>query len=873
MPKPLRSKKPAAKPTSKPSRKLDIPADDPSPAPTSPAPGGAAVAPGASPILGKSPQQPSEEPAQAAPGVTPDMLLTAPDTPDKRPEVPPSVIARVKEWWAETDNLVQRANALWEFREANKILFPARFNVNDPRRGQTPQELRSGKDDRRVQHPIIYRDSLQITAMTVPDDLTFTFLPVEQVPAPLNPLTAMIPVLTQGAASGAAAPIVAGQPPVSENIDPTVSRFSKTMWITLDNLLNEAEWIKKVQAWVQDSSIFPCAVLKFCFRRDYRNAYLSETPLNRDETDNLARLEALIVRYSKKEFDENSADYEKMKQLVAALKAKAEIERWWGIELTLVSMDAFGIMEDATDLVSIYDASAMFHDALKSGEEILAQFPYTEGEDGNSYGILPDELNQAVPWDQRSASTDPNSRNRISRNRQLTTPRATPANVATAQGKSVDPKKLKYLVREIWSKKDRTVYVLVRGIDHYIARYIPRATSKRWYPFAVLAPNRVPCEVYGCSDLEMKKDIQRRIHRKRSDEEKARFLAQRRYLYNSALADEKEMLKIQDIPPGQFRGANLGAQGKLTDIVMPLEHTFDPKCYDTTLDERDKDIMGAIPQQALGATGVANYATEVQVAAQGSAVALQQRQAVVRREVEGLLTCLAEILLQELTPDEVRSIAGPFAVWPEIYDANEALQLVEDAKNRARQAVMPNVMALIAQQAAGGVPISVQEIQRNIDTLAAPVWQDEMSARFGAQEPMTRDALYRRLKIKVKSSLTSSLDRQSRIQNLSLLAGAVQQLGVAAQASMVAFNPRPALKMGARLLGEEDSLDEMFPAVPPAQAAAAATPGAQSTPGSGTPAVGDSGQDSRNQGGAPQTEPGEAKAARATDAAANRPVA
>ena len=479
----------------------------------------------------------------------------------------------------------------------------------------------------------------------------------------------------------------------------------------------------------------------------------------------------------------------------------------------------------------------MFHDALQTGEEILKNNPYIEFPDGSSEGVLEAELSQAIPWDQRNATTDPNSRNRISRFRQLTTPRATPANVASAQGQSVDPKKLKFMVREIWCKRDRTVYTLIKGIDHFIKTWVPQKTSSRWYPFAYYAPGRVPGEIYGCSDLELKKDIQKRIHRKRSDEEKARWLSIRRYVYNKALVDEKEIGKVQDIPPGQFKGANFGPGVKLSDVIMPVEQPFDPVSFDTSVDERDKDMMGALPVQALGTTGVANFATEANIAAQGASIAVQFRQAQVRREIEGMLTCLAEILQQEMTPDEVRMIAGPFSVWPELYDEREAEAVVQEAKGRAAQMVAPQVMQQILQermvmQASGISPpmVDPNELRARVEALSTPLWQQEMLTRFGASEPVTRESLFRRLKIKVKSSLTSSLDRGQRIQSLSLLAQSTMQLAQAAQVSAIPFNARAFLQIGAKLVGEDEQLDQIFPAAPPVQMAAQ---GAQQAVGNG----------------------------------------
>ena len=804
-----------------------------------------------------------------------------------RPDVPQRIQGAVKQWWIDTDNLVQRANALWEFREANKVLFPARFNPNDPRRGQTPFELRSGRDDRRVQTPYIFRDSLQSTAMTVPDDTTFTWTPVEQVKAPTPPAAAMVPTMAM-AAGAPPPPMTAMLPPVSANPDPQTETFGQTLKIVQARLLNEVLWLRKVQAWVQDATCFPCSVIKYGFWRDYRTSYLTETPPTKDQSDSVARLEGLITQHANGDFNSDSDKYQEILQLAASLQNNAEVMRWFGIDITLVPMDAFGVSEDAADLVSIYDASWMFNDILMTGQELLAKHPFKELEDGTTEGLLPDELEQATPWDQRSASTDPNSRNRISRNKQLTTPRATPANAATASSMSVDPKKLKFMVREVWCKRDRTVYVIVRGIDHFIRRYIPQKTSQRWYPFAILAPNRVPGEVYGASDLELKKDIVKRILRKRSDEETARWLHLRRYVYNKGDVDEKEIAKVQDIPPGQFKGITLPPGTKLEDAVLPVEQPFTPESFDTQLDERDKDMMSALPVQALGTTGQAKFSSEVQVAAQGATIALQFRQAQVRREIEGFLQALAEILLQELTPDEVRDLAGPFAFWPELYDEREAAQIKLQARDRARKTVLPMVLTQLLQEAQAQAQVSgtppaqpdPREIMLRADMLAAPVWQAELQQTYGAAEPATRESIFRRLSVKVKSTLTSTLDRQQRIQSLSLLAQSTMQLAQAAQMSALPFDPRAFLEIGAKLVGEEENLDRIFPAVDPVQRAAQQVVQAASTPpggedkgkdgppqqppaagGAGGPPGRPGGQSPQNQGQAPQHGPDKVAAA------------
>lgn len=760
----------------------------------------------------------------------------AKDTP--RAEIPQATRAQVSDWWAQTENLPQRQNALWEYREANKTLFPARFDVNDRNRGRTPIELEDGKGKRRVRIARIYRDSLQTSALTVPDDLDWRWGPSPQATPP-EQLTGV---------------------PQTMALDPVTPVFGKTLTIVQRMLLDEASFLKKAKAWVQDASLFPIAVLKFCFRREFATTYLGSTQPDRDTTDAMARLEALVQQYAMKEFDDNDARFATMLDLVKSLQANARLTRWFGHEITLLSMDQFGISEDARDLVDIYDAQYMFEDCLVTGEQLLTRFPYgpTPDDRGNTFGVREDELGKATPWDTENPSTDPLGKN-TTRGRGASVPKPSGLS-AMSKTRSMDPKRSKYLVRTVWSKKDRTVYTMLKGLDHYLEVHIPQKTSERWYPFAVLAPNRVPAEVYGIADLELKREIQARINRKRSDEEKARWLSLDRLIYNTQMIDSKEIVKISDIPPGQARGINLGSSSvKITDAIMTFAYQFKPEAFDTAKDERDMDMMGALPIQALGQTGTANYAAEVEVAAQGAAAAVKQRQAIVRYELEGLLHASAQVLLQELTPEEAQKIAGPFAVWPVLYDEAEAAKIIDAAKAAAQQQVAPQVMAGVVQSTMSGLPIDPKAIQAQLEQAAAPLWQGTIVNQYGSTEPLTRDSIYRRMKVSVTSTLQSTLDRQSRIQSVSLLAQAVLGMSQAALASGTPFNPRALLKKGAELLEVTDDFDEMFPAVSPLDLAAAQAGGPTGAPGTGgvepggQPADGD---EAAAPGGGPPTAQG-----------------
>lgn len=731
-------------------------------------------------------------------------------TPTTRPEVPQDLRANVTRWFERTDNLKQRETAKHFYNEAHKAMFPAAFNPNNPARGMQQAEAVTGEDTRRVEIPRLFRDGLQSAAMSVPDDLTFKFVPSPVVEPP--------PELSEMAAQMGLLPTAPGAASVIGN-DPMVAHYGRSMTCIENALVAEANFIPKMQAWVQDSGYFPASIIKFNFRRDYTTMPASANTADRDSTDGMARMQALISMYAAKQFSADSAEMRELKNLMSSLAGKARTKRYYGIEINLVPMDSFGMSEDGMDLVDIYDAAFMFEDCVMTGNDLLAHFPYTVGQNGETFGILPDELGSCTPYTATDGATFRNGSDRLTSGRMRNTPTVRqPSNLSMKDG--TDPRASKYFVRTIYSKQDRTIYTLVRGLNHYIKVEIPTKTCARWYQFGIIAPNRIPTEVYQAADLRLKMDIMRRINRKRSDEEKARWLAIERYIYNTAGdMDAKEVVKIGDIPPGHFKGINFGSPtAKPSDNIFPVAHKFDPAAYDTSKDERDLDMMGAMPAQALGATNGAGFATEANIAAQGSSIMSHHRQKCVQREIDGFLTAIGEVIAQELTAEEARAIGGAYTFFPEVYGDGEVEQILQQAKEAAAGQVYQQVLdSAIMQAQTTGVPPDERAIQAQLDALVAPIVQAQMLETYGMPEPVSRESLHRRMRIQIKSSFNANLEKQNNILMFQQLAGALLQMSQTAQLAGVPFDIRPILREMATLVGGSSVIDEAFPNVPAAQ--------------------------------------------------------
>jgi hypothetical protein len=81
-----------------------------------------------------------------------------------------------------------------------------------------------------------------------------------------------------------------------------------------------------------------------------------------------------------------------------------------------------------------------------------------------------------------------------------------------------------------------------------------------------------------------------------------------------------------------------------------------------------------------------------------------------------------------------------------------------------------------------------------------------MVQKFGCPEPMTREALYRRLKVQVKVSMNNKADQQGRVSMVLSTLEQLTQLGM----TRSDFNMEPLARMLTSLMGEDDEAETIF---------------------------------------------------------------
>lgn len=674
-----------------------------------------------------------------------------------RPQVPGRIRSRTEALWKETNNVPDFDRAVAAWRECQKSMYPAWFDRTDVFRGLQPQELNTRENDRKVRVNYAYRGILQAVAMLVPDDHDFEWEPIPQVGEDTN------------------AP------------NPVLLRFCETIKAETKAHLGEIRWQDILKGYAQDSLAFRIACLKITYDTAFIGSPISSLPDDKDQQHNVQRLRVLVEDYARRVFTQQDGRFEEMLELKDSLGVEGELESWAGIKVENIPLDCVRFSSLVRDIDRIHMAPWISHDVLMSGDDLRAKFPYSLNEDGITWeGIHPDDI-------LRLTQGQGGAQNKIFGDTFWTTQAMAGAGTSAQASPQSEAQIRRYLVREVWNRSDGVVQVLVEGLEYPAAKWTPTKGGSDWYPFRFFRFNRVQGTPYGISDVELVRDIQNRVNRKKSDGEKARWLSIPRYIYDTTNVDETEAVKIKNINPGEAQGLNL--QGKdPKDAFLPLSFEMKMEAFDVTEDQQDMRQMMAQPEQVQGVTGRANFSSEVTASMEGMQAAFQSRSNDFRREMEATYHQIAEMLVQVLTPEEVKEDCGSNALFPRIYSQAAGKKLHDQIRAQATaQITAQEQTAAMQAQAVGQPPPPANPDGRDsaIETLVEQLCMEA----FGFPEPLTREVLFKRLRCKVTVGINVQADQAAAAKSLLMLFQAIQAGGMAAQAAGLTFDPTPILKM------------------------------------------------------------------------------
>ncbi len=428
--------------------------------------------------------------------------------------------------------------------------------------------------------------------------------------------------------------------------DPELAAFADTCEVALEQHLKEAGFAETLEDFTWNGLSFSASILKVTFQSDYASDAVTEQRLP-DAQDNEARLRYLAEALAAGVFSESDAAYHEMQAETAALQG-SEPEVWEGLVVENVPLKNFRVARNVTSFAHLYGADWMAHDLYWSCGDVLSKWQH----------LHRDDLSGATLYHVDSAA---NYQPMQKPNKQMS-------------GAGPEDDKI-LLVREVWDRLSGRVIVLVEGVEVAVDEYIPTKGPNQFFPFVLWTATKEYETWYGRSIAHSLEKTQRRVDRKRTQEELARPRSRPRWAFDAGAMEQTEVDNLNDAEPDSITPVKHNAKD-LADAFFPLVTNggFDPAHFDTMSDYQEAEQAANIPRQALGSTGSAKFAVEVEAAAAGQNASASRLRRTFGTALERLGQVCMELLIWNARPEVIRLVASDQAVWPD--DVQDRLRLL-----------------------------------------------------------------------------------------------------------------------------------------------------------------------------------------------------
>ena len=225
-------------------------------------------------------------------------------------------------------------------------------------------------------------------------------------------------------------------------------------------------------------------------------------------------------------------------------------------------------------------------------------------------------------------------------------------------------------VYELYDKPSGLVYVVAEGHKDFLKEpAAPDLQLETFWPVFSLVCNEVEHqkEIYPPSDVHLMRSMVSEYNRAREGLREHRKANRPTYLTPAGMLEEEDkeklatrpahgVISIQGMQPGQ----------KSDDLVAPLKTIgIDPNLYEVGTVFDDVQLAVGAQEAQFGTTGGAT-ATENSIAESSRMSALGAQVDELDSFMSEVTRCAGSILLQQMSAEQVKAIAGPGAVWPEL---------------------------------------------------------------------------------------------------------------------------------------------------------------------------------------------------------------
>lgn len=241
-----------------------------------------------------------------------------------------------------------------------------------------------------------------------------------------------------------------------------------------------------------------------------------------------------------------------------------------------------------------------------------------------------------------------------------------------------------FCVWEIYNKDDGLVYTLCDGYaDFLLEPSTPDVYLERFWPWFAFVVNEVYADgaVYPPSDVALMRDMQMELNRARQGLREHRRASRPKTFARKGVLEESDKAAITECKANEvIELQGLQPNEDIRNVLQAYSGPeINPNLYDPSPSYEDyMRVLGQHEASLGGASGAT--ATEVSVA-EGSRASTASA---VVDDLDEFLTELAraggQILLTEASPERVKEVVGPGAVWPDLSREDAAKEIYLDVE-------------------------------------------------------------------------------------------------------------------------------------------------------------------------------------------------
>lgn len=402
----------------------------------------------------------------------------------------------------------------------------------------------------------------------------------------------------------------------------------KTIETVTNRYLDDAQLKTRAKATVRAALTCSFGVLKVMYQRKMETDPLIHARIA-DSQDNRMRVKGLEMELGDGHgSSDDKGRHEEVGQILGALEESAEVERTEGLVIDRV----------LTENLLVDPGIAEFWD-YEQADWMIQIVPMKKAVAQGLYGYKLEKATIYKHSDTRQSSTG--------------------SGRLFSGGKQTGDDDSQICILEIWDKQSQRVYTMAEGCEFWLREpYSPPRVGERWYPFFLLPFQTVDGRFIGPSIVDLTERLQDEHNTARDRYNEHRDMVKPGYIASAEL-NEKTLKRFTDSELGEI--TLIDAEGQpIQQAIMPKSYPpIDPAVYDTAAVRLDWEMVTGLQDASRSSVVKPKTATEANILQQSLSGRVSEFRDQVEDYLQQIAQYTAEILIQQLQPQQVEKIMGP----------------------------------------------------------------------------------------------------------------------------------------------------------------------------------------------------------------------